>query len=306
MAAATAFSAVAMTAPAHAQIQATPEEIRFYTAEWKGERFPDGRPRVPDALVKRLLDVNTEDAWEILRQAGYNNQFDSGFQMVHADRPFVGRALTVQYLPARPDMGKAISAQGAREKRVGGHNSWPIDMLQVGDVYVADGYGKIADGTLIGDNLGNSIYAKTKTGVVFDASVRDVAGLSQIEGFNAFVRGFDPSFIKEMEMARINGPVRIGRATVLPGDLILAKREGVVFVPAIMAQEVVQRAEFIAMRDGFSHQMLREGRYTPGQIDGRWAPEIDAAFRKWVSEHPETMKMTPAEFEAMMKGVYEH
>jgi regulator of RNase E activity RraA len=295
-------SAVAMTTPARAQIQATRDDILFYTADWTGERFPDGRPRVPDAILKRLLDVNTEEAWGILRQAGYNNQFEGGFQMVHNDRPFVGRALTVQYLPLRPDMNKAISALGAKEKRSGGHNSWPIDMLQVGDVYVGDGYGKIIDGTLIGDNLGNSIYAKSKTGVVFDAGVRDVAGLAEIDGFNAFTRGYDPSAIREMEMFRINGPIRIGRATVLPGDLILAKREGVVFIPAIMAETVVKGAEYIAMRDAFGHQMLREQRFTPGEIDQRWTPTINAAFLKWTEEHPDQMKMTRAELAEMMKS----
>ncbi|WP_419815369.1 RraA family protein [Glacieibacterium sp.] len=299
---ATCAAAFATAVPAIAQIQATKEQILFYTAEWTGERFPDGRPRVSDAILKRLLDVNTEEAWGVLRQAGYKNQFEGGFTMIHNDRPFVGRALTVQYLPMRPDMNKAISAQGLKEKRSGGHNSWPIDMLQVGDVYVGDGYGKIVDGTLIGDNLGNSIYAKSKTGVVFDAGVRDVAGLAEIAGFNAFTRGYDPSYIQEMEMFQINGPIRIGRATVLPGDLILAKREGVVFIPAIMAEKVVQGAEFIALRDAFGHQMLREQRFTPGEIDQRWTPAINAAFVKWVDEHPTALKMSRAEFETMMKG----
>lgn len=295
-------SAFAWTAPAQAQIQASREEILFYTSEWTGERFPDGRPKVSDAILKRLLDVNTEEAWDILRRAGYNNQFEGGFEMVHRDRPFVGRALTVQYLPLRPDMNAAINAQAAREKRIGPHNSWPIDMLQVGDVYVADGYGKIADGTLIGDNLGNSIYAKSKTGVVFDSSVRDLAGLQQIDGFNAYTRGYDPSFLRESQMVRINGPIRIGRAAVLPGDLVLAKAEGVVFVPAIMAEKVVQEAELIAMRDLFGHQMLREGRFTPGQIDSKWSPEVNAAFLRWVQEHPEAMKMSRAEFDRLMEA----
>lgn len=286
-------------APAEAQIQATPEQIRFYTADWTGERFPDGRPKVPDAILKRLLAVNTEEAWGILRRAGYNNQFEGGFTTVN-DKPFVGRALTVQYLPLRPDMSKAISARGAQEKRVGGHNSWPIDVLQDGDVYVADGYGKVIDGTLIGDNLGNSIYAHSHTGVVFDGGVRDVAGLNAIEGFNAFTRGFDPSAIREMEMVQINGPIRIGRAAVLPGDLVLAKREGVVFIPAILAERVVKEAEFIALRDGFGHQMLREKRFTPGEIDGPWTPTINAAFLRWTTQHAEQVKMSRTELEQML------
>ncbi len=302
LAAALGASAFAMAAPGLAQTQATKAEILFYTSEWTGERFADGRPKVSDGLLKRLLDVNTEEAWGILRQAGYNNQFEGNFEQLHYDKPFVGRALTVQYMPLRPDMNKAISELGKKEGRVGGHNSWPIDMLQMGDVYVGDGYGKIVDGTLIGDNLGNSIYAKSHTGVVFDASVRDAAGLAQIDGFNAFTRGYDPSAIREMEMVRINGPIRIGRATVLPGDLVLARREGVVFIPAIMAEKVVKGAEYIAMRDGFGHQMLREQRFTPGEIDGRWSTEVNKAFLAWVDEHPDQMKMSRAELAEMMKA----
>jgi 4-hydroxy-4-methyl-2-oxoglutarate aldolase len=294
--------ALAHAAPAAAQqIQMTKEQILFYTSEWKGERFADGRPRVPDAILERLKAVNTEEAWGILRGAGYINQFEGNFQSVHADRPFVGRALTVQYMPTRPDMAKAIGDLGKQENRSGQPNSWPIDMLQNGDVYVADGYGKIIDGTLIGDNLGNSIYAKSKTGVVFDAGARDVAGLAEIEGFNAFVRGFDPTAIKDMQMTAINAPIRIGHATVLPGDLVLAKREGVVFIPAQMAEKVVSMAEFIGMRDAFGHQMLREGRFTPGEIDQKWTPAINDAFTKWVGEKPDRLKMTRSEFDALMK-----
>lgn len=293
---------LAIAAPARAEIQASKEDIRFYTADWTGERFADGRPKVPDAIVKRLLDLNTEQVWEILRQEGYSNQFEGGFQSVHPDRPFVGRALTVQYMPTRPDMAKAIDAQGAKEKRVGGHNTWPIEMLQVGDVYVADGMGKVIDGTLMGDNLGNSIYAKTKTGVVFDAGARDLAGLSEIEGFNAMTRGFDPSFIKDVEMVRINGPVRIGRAAVLPGDLVLAKKEGVIFIPAVIAEKVVQKAEYVALRDGFSHEALVQGRFTAGQIDKKWTPDINAAFLRWVDAHPEALKMTRAELDGLMRA----
>ena len=120
---------------------------------------------------------------------------------------------------------------GKEEGRIGPSNSWPIDMLQKGDVYIADGFGKVADGTLIGDNLGNAIYAKTGTGVVFDAGARDLDGLKKIEGFNACVRGWDPSFLKNWSSSSINRPIRIGPATVLPGDVILARREGVIVIP---------------------------------------------------------------------------
>jgi len=166
---------------------------------------------------------------------------------------------------------------------------------------VADGYSKVINGTLIGDNLGNSIYAKSKTGVVFDAGVRDIEGLSKIEGFNCFVRGFDPSYIMDMAMTGINVPIRIGRATVLPGDAVLAKKEGVIFVPAHLVQKVVITGEFIGLRDKFGHEMLRKGVYTPGQIDTRWTDEIKGAFLKWLDAHPEELPMSRKELDDYMK-----
>ena len=145
-------------------------ELAVMTAEWKGERSADGRPRVADDLIRRMKAVKIEEAWDVLRQHGFENQFVTGWQMIHPDQPFVGRALTAAYMPSRPDLVKRIMRAGREEGRIGPSNSWPIDMLQKGDVYIADGFGKVADGTLIGDNLGNSIFAKTGTGVVFDAA----------------------------------------------------------------------------------------------------------------------------------------
>ncbi|MCK4749333.1 MAG: hypothetical protein KAT15_19905, partial [Bacteroidales bacterium] len=138
----------------------------------------------------------------------------------------------------------------------------------------------------------NAIYANSGNGVVFDAGSRDLGGLSEIEGFNAFVRGFDPSYLTESMLMGINVPIRIGRATVFPGDVVLAKKTGVLFIPAHLAEEVVDRAEFIMLRDMFGHTMLKKGVYTPGQIDGRWTEDIKAAFLEWVDKNPEGLPMT--------------
>ena len=251
-------------------IAASKAEMLFLTSLWKGDRYPDGRPKVPDDLLKRMKAVSIEEAWDVLRLDGYENQFAGGWQMLHPDQPFVGRALTAAYLPSRPDLVEPIMKNGKAEGRIGPSNSWPIDMLQRGDIYVADGFGKVADGTMIGDNLGNAISARTGTGVVFDAGARDPDGLKQIEGFNAYVRGWDPSFMKNMVLSSINRPIRIGRVTVLPGDVILARNEGVIVIPAHLAEKVVVTAEIVALKDEFGHERLRSGIYTPGQIDVPW------------------------------------
>jgi regulator of RNase E activity RraA len=212
-----------------------------------------------------------------------------------------GRVVTAQYMPLRPDVDKVIKEIGKNEKRIGATNSWPIDVLKDGDVYVADSYGKLADGTLIGDNLGNAIYAKSHRGVIFYGSVRDVEGLDEIKGFNSWTKGNDPSYIQQMMLAGINVPIRIGRATVLPGDAVLAKKYGVIFIPAHLVDTVVLNAEFISLRDQFGHQRLREGKYTPGQIDTAWTEEIKKDFLQWIKDNPDKIPMTKEELDKFMK-----
>jgi regulator of RNase E activity RraA len=212
-----------------------------------------------------------------------------------------GRVVTAQYMPLRPDIDKIIKEIGKTEKRIGAPNSWPIDVLKDGDVYVADSYGKIADGTLIGDNLGNAIYARSHRGVVFYGSVRDVEGLDDIKGFNSWTKGNDPSYIQQMMLSGINVPIRIGRATVLPGDAVLAKKYGVIFIPAHLLDTVVLNAEFISLRDQFGHQRLRERKYTPGQIDTAWTDEIKKDFLQWLKDNPDKLPMTREELDTFMK-----
>lgn len=283
------------------QVTLTSEQIKALTPDWKGERFADGRPKVSDKLLERLKAVHLEEAWGILRNKGYQNQFEGDWQIQHADSVMTGRVVTAQYMPLRPDVDKIIKETGKAEKRIGSTNSWPIDVLKDGDVYVADSYGKITDGTLIGDNLGNAIYAKSHRGVIFYGSVRDVEGLDSIKGFNSWTKGNDPSYIQQMMLSGINVPIRIGRATVLPGDAVLAKKYGVVFIPAHLLEEVVLNAEFISLRDAFGHQRLREGKYTPGQIDTQWTDEIKKDFLKWIDENPAKLPMTRTELDKFMK-----
>ncbi len=285
--------------PAFGQVKMTRDQILFYTSEWKGDRFPDGRPKLPDSLLTRATDMTIEDVWEYLRDHGYRNQFESGWQALHIDKPFAGRALTAQYMPTRPDMARAIAAEGKAEGRVSGTNSWPINELQIGDVYVADGFGKIIEGTLIGSNLGNGVAAHTHTGFVFDGGIRDQEENREIPNFNGFYRGYDPSAWADMELTAINAPIRIGRAIVLPGDLVLAKREGVLFIPAILAEDAISSAEFTALTDAYNFELNREGK-NGAEFEGGWTPEKYDAFAKWIDAHPDKLKMPRSEFDALL------
>lgn len=276
------------------RVGSSPEYIKALTSEWKGDRFADGRPKVSDAILARLKNISMEEAWGVLRNKGYNNQYEGDWQILLPDSAMTGRVVTAQYIPLRPDFQNYVKEQGKAEGRAqkGGTNSWPIDMLTTGDVYVADSYGKIADGTLIGDNLGNSIYAKSQRGVIFFGSVRDVEGLSEIKGFNMWVKGSDPSYINQMMLTTINAPIRVGRATVLPGDVVLAKKNGVIFIPAHLVEQLVLTSEVTALRDEFGHQRLREKKYLAGEIDSEWTDVIKKDFLNWLNNYPGKLPMS--------------
>ena len=297
--AAVLLACVAAAAPAIAQVQMSRSQMMFYTSEWKGERFPDGRPKLPDSLLQRALDVSIEDVWDYLRDEGYHCQFDAGFEMLHPDKPFAGRALTAQYMPSRPDMLRPIAAEGVQEKRVSGNNSWPINELRPGDVYVADGFGKIVEGTLIGSNLGSGIAAHSHVGFVFDSGIRDAEENREIADLNGLYRAYDPSAWKDMTLTAINAPIRIGRATVLPGDLVLAKSDGVIFIPAILAAEAIASAEMTNLQDAFNFELNSTGK-NGAEFEGGWTPKKYDALAAWIDAHPDKLKMSRTEFNEIL------
>jgi 4-hydroxy-4-methyl-2-oxoglutarate aldolase len=248
------------------------------------ERFADGRPKVPDDLLERMKQVTTEEAWGVLREHGYHRQFAGGWMQTHPGTVLVGRALTAQFLPHRPDYHESIQTAGVGEGRgaIGGQNSWIIESLGLNDVMVVDIFGKIKDGTVIGDNLGTAVRTRTRAGAVIDGGIRDYTGLMQLTEVNFFVRGVDPTAIADATLAGINIPIRIGEITVLPGDVILGTPTGIIVIPPHLVQEVVERSEEIQVRDTFGKQRLDEGKYTSGEIDVPvWRADIEADFHNW-------------------------
>ena len=284
-------------------VGSSPEYIKALTSRWKGERFTDGRPKVSDNILERLKNIPLEAAWQILRNKGYQNQFEGEWTILFPEKAMTGRVVTAQFMPLRSDLEEWVLAQGKLEKRNNPPTlSWPIDVLTNGDVYVADAYDKTGEGgPLIGDNLGNSIYAKSKRGVIFYGAVRDPEGLRMIDGFNCWTKGIDPSFNMQMMLTSINAPIRIGRATVLPGDAVLAKGHGVLFIPAYLVEEVVLTSEITILRDEFGWQRLKEGKYTPGQIDNSWSEEIRKDFLNWINNYPRKLPMSKTDLDNFLK-----
>jgi len=265
-------------------IQPTPEVLRAMTHLCPFERFPSGRPRVPDDLLERMKLVTTEEAWGVLRRHGYHRQFVGGWMETHPGRITVGRAVTAQFVPHRPDFHEAVQQAGLADGRsaIGGQNSWVIETLELNDVMVVDIFGKVKDGTVVGDNLGTAVRTRTRAGAVIDGGIRDYQGLVQLTDVNFYVRGVDPSAIADVTLAGLNIPIRIGEATVLPGDVVLGTPTGVIFIPSHLAQEVVERSEEIRVRDEFGKLRLAEGKYTSGEIDvPTWREDIEADFQAW-------------------------
>jgi len=107
----TLIGALLLALPALSQPGILTRELLIkYTPEWQGERFADGRPKVPDAVLKRMRTVTLEEAWAVIKQAAYGHQYDDNWgTVIHPEKVLVGRALTAQWLPGRPDIHRVIT-----------------------------------------------------------------------------------------------------------------------------------------------------------------------------------------------------
>ncbi|WP_228690498.1 RraA family protein [Lunatimonas sp.] len=286
--------------------QISKEEMLFLTQEWEGERFEDGRPKVSDNLLQRMKLVTHEEAWAVMRNAGYKYQYAEGWQMINPDSVLVGRALTATFMPGRPDIHDAIDRRGKAEGKRG-QNTWPVDLLVQGDVYVADQFGLHVDGPTIGDNVGNAIFAKSGNGIVYDGAVRDIDGLKAMGGFTSFFTSYHPSHHNQQGnlntmLIGINRPTKIRQVTVMAGDVVLGRDGGVSFIPPHLAERVVVTSEIVRLRDMFGHQRIREGVYTAGQIDTRWAEEIERDFSRWLNDRIDELPVPREQIQEILKN----
>ncbi len=264
----------------------TPDGISAITQQWTGERLEDGRPKVDSDILERMKLVTNEEAWGVLERGhNYHYQYEGNWQITHPDVPMAGRAVTAQMIPLRPDFNDYVLGVGQAEGRVGSQNNWVIDSLQEGDVLVVDMFGKVHDGTFVGDNLTTAARAKTGTGLVLHCGIRDYARIMELDDFPVFHRGVDPTAIYEVTLVGVNIPIRVGNATVLPGDVVLGTKAGVTFVPPHLAGEVVDRSEDTRQRDVFGKSRLADGVYPAGEIDTEiWKDEIVADYANWCQE----------------------
>ena len=277
------------------------ERMTQYTPEWKGERFPDGRPKVPDSILERMKTVKIEEAWSVLRGQKYDYQFERGFYMTQPEGVLVGRAVTALYMPKRPVLYEAIVEIGRENGREGDTIHWTINELQKGDVYVADVYRSVIGGPVIGGNLATSIFNSSGNGVVFNGEVRDLEQIESMKGFNCFIRGANPTWAWGSMLIGYNVPINIGEVTVMPGDVILGKYGSVVAIPAHLAERICKTSEVVRLRDEFGFMRLKEKKYTPGQIDGRWSEEIEKDFSQWLEKNIDNLSVPKEQIQEILK-----
>jgi regulator of RNase E activity RraA len=256
-----------------------------YTAANPYERFEDGRPKVPDSLLEKFRGLSAEEVWAVLPGEGYHNQYEGNWQILHPEKKLVGRAVTAQFMPARPDVGDVAEADAKARNAPSSPNQRVIDLLQPGDVLVVDLFGKIEDGTMVGDNLAYYISQVAKSGLVVDGAIRDLEGIFPFD-MAAYFRGAHPSAIHNVMLTGINIPVRIGNATVMPGDVVFGDREGIYFIPPQLVQKVLAKADETHIHDDWTKMMLRTGKYKSSEIYGTPKdPKLKKEYDDYLKEH---------------------
>jgi 4-hydroxy-4-methyl-2-oxoglutarate aldolase len=269
----------------------TRDQLIELSAQNPFDRFPDGRPRVPDDLIERARGLSAEEIWAVLPRKGFRHQYADGFQILHPGTKLVGRAFTVQFMPMRPDVDEVLQSKAKAAGLGRLSNQLAIDMLQPGDVLVVDLFGKKEGGTIVGDNLFYYIMKATSSaGIVLDGSIRDLEGIAAMP-MPAYFRHAHPTPISEVMLTGINVPVRIGEATVMPGDLVFGDREGVYFVPPVLLQEILDRADETHIHDEWTKKKFDEGKYKSREIYGSPSdPALKKEYEEYLKKRREELR----------------
>jgi regulator of RNase E activity RraA len=244
-------------------------------------------------MIARARGLSAEEVFAILPGKAFRNQYEGDFQVLHPGKKMVGRAFTLQFMPLRPDLEGVINAKAKAAGLDRMYNQVAIDMLQPGDVLVVDLFGQAEGGTIVGDNLFYYIMKAAKgAGLVVDGAIRDLEGIAEME-MPAYFRHAHPSPIGNVMISGINIPVRIGKATVMPGDLVFGDREGVYFIPPALVQAVVDNADTIHVHDEWTRMKFAEGKYKSREIYGTPTdPALKAEYEAYLKKRLEEIRKT--------------
>lgn len=270
---------LALALPASSQVfSLTKEQMIEFTKQNPYERFPDGRPKVPIELIERIGELSVEEAWGVLRGKGYMKQYADGFEILKPGQRLVGRAVTAQYLPHRPDLEEVVDTDAEKKGLARGNTQKVVDALIRDDVAVVDLMGAAPGHNFGGDNLHSAIWGQTRRGAVVDGTIRDLQWTYDLP-LNIFYKKAHPAAVSGVLMVGLNIPVEISGAVVMPGDVVLGDREGVIFIPPHLVEAVLERADALHIKDEWTKAKLITGEYRASDLyGGELSPEMQKDY----------------------------
>ncbi|MFA5245872.1 MAG: hypothetical protein WC380_11270 [Pedobacter sp.] len=247
----------------------TEEQMKSYTKENPYSRFPGGRPMIPAAILDtiRKMDIQVVEAIGSLPRE-YTNQYEDGWKSLIPGKKLVGRAFTVQFMPSRPDLVAGMQAEADKNNFTGLNNRTTIDMLQKDDLVIVDLYGKVQGGTYVGDKLSYYIWKTTGTGLIVDGGIYLTENIQQ-SGMQAFYRGTYPGALSNATVSGINVPIRIGKAVIMPGDLVIGDQDGILAIPPQFVPKLIANVTRDRRRDFWMKRAFDLGKYKSSDIYGR-------------------------------------
>lgn len=277
------ISSVVATFPADAQ-----QVNRASRDTWTPvmEMLKAERPAVTDAQLQRLRDLPLEAAWGALQGRRYVRSFEGGFQITVPNPKLVGRAVTMRYLPVRPDLMQAVQALAKEGDWDYQYNVRAGEDVKPGDVVVVELGGMVDRATFLGDVTGIGMEMAGALGVIVDGGIRDLSEFIPMKNFPIFYRGAHASAMADQVGVQWNGPIRLGGITVLPGDIVVADAEGVLVVPPQLVADVIKDAENTVYTENFKREMMRSRKYRARDIYPSLSKELEKAFEEWKKTHP--------------------
>ena len=223
----------------------------------------------------KLLQVSTATLTTALLKRGLRNQF---LQAVHPvaskGRNMVGPAFTLRYIPAREDLNTLdVFRNPNHPQRVA------IETCPEGHVLVMDSR-KDARAASAGGILVTRLMMRGVAGVVTDGGFRDSPEIAQLDLPAYHQRPSAPTNLILHQAIAINEPIGCGDVSVFPGDVVVGDDEGVVIVPASLADDVAEEATQMTVFEDFVTEQVRAGRSVIGLYPAT-DPEVVGHFLAW-------------------------
>ncbi len=267
---------------------AVPKELRAQRDTWTPlmDVLKDKRPRVTDEQLERLRKLSIENVWGAIQGKGYRACFVTHLKPTQPGLKMVGRALTLRYLPQRPDLDEGVRQLAKEGDWDPAFNVRGGEDAKPGDVVVVELGGMVDRATFMGTMTGLGMKVRGVKGIVVDGGIRDLNEFLTWKDFPIYYNGAHASAMADQIGVEWNAPIRIGQVTVLPGDVVIGDEEGLLFFPPQLADEAIKAAENQTYNEEFKEEMLRSGKYRARDIYPRLSPEMEKVFEEWKRTHP--------------------